>query len=184
MATSKSVHWPVCERCAEGGGIGVRLPNGGDCWAHAQEQDLDAALQQLGEDGRLDARSVTITAVLLQRLLTAASHDDTGHAILTDARFYWATFQGEARFDEATFQGDTRFTGATFQGDAWFQGVTFQGKVSFDEATFQGAAQFGMGSTYDHPGSAVRRYTGVVAALILQVSVAGMVGSGPTSSEV
>jgi adenylate kinase family enzyme len=39
-------------------------------------------------------------------------------------------------------------------------------------------------STDPPPGSAVRGHTGVVAALILQVSVVGMVGSGPTSSEV
>ena len=34
------------------------------------------------------------------------------------------------------------------------------------------------------PGSAVRRHTGVVAALMLQVSAIGMVRSGPMSSEV
>jgi hypothetical protein len=34
------------------------------------------------------------------------------------------------------------------------------------------------------PGSAVRRHTGVVAALMLQVSAAGVVGSGPVGSEV
>lgn len=35
-----------------------------------------------------------------------------------------------------------------------------------------------------NPGSAVRRHTGVVAALMLQVSAAGVVGSGPAGSEV
>ncbi len=35
-----------------------------------------------------------------------------------------------------------------------------------------------------HPGSAVRRHTGVVAALMLQVSAVGVVGSGPVGSEV
>jgi hypothetical protein len=34
------------------------------------------------------------------------------------------------------------------------------------------------------PGSAVRRHTGVVAALMLQVSAVGVVGSGSVGSEV
>jgi HTH-like domain len=35
-----------------------------------------------------------------------------------------------------------------------------------------------------NPGSAVRRHTGVAVGLMLQVSAAGVVGSGPPSSEV
>jgi hypothetical protein len=39
MAASERVDidWDVCERCAEDGGIGVRLPGGLSCWAHADE---------------------------------------------------------------------------------------------------------------------------------------------------
>ncbi len=52
-------------------GIGVRLPAGDKCWAHAHGNDLQAALKRLGEDGRLDARGVPISKDLLHQLLAA-----------------------------------------------------------------------------------------------------------------
>jgi hypothetical protein len=149
-----NIDWETCaDGCA-----GIRLPTGGKCWAHAADDDLDAALKQLGGDGRLDARRVPITQELLERLLAAAPHDDHNHAILTDARFDEATFQGDAGFDEATFQGDARFDeatfqrnarfqGATFQRDAGFRGASFQATAEFDDATFRGGAWFG-GATF------------------------------------
>jgi len=44
----------------------------GEVLAHADDQNLDAALKRLGEDGRLEARGVPITQALLGRLLAAA----------------------------------------------------------------------------------------------------------------
>jgi hypothetical protein len=111
MAAPEDVGWEVCQQCAADGGIGIRLPSGGSCWAHADDEDLQAALRQLGEDGRLDARGVTITSELLARTLDAAPHDDTrGHPVLTDARFDRATFQGDAGFEGAAFEGCASFS--------------------------------------------------------------------------
>jgi uncharacterized protein YjbI with pentapeptide repeats len=133
------VEWETCtdDDCA-----GVRLPTGSKCWAHADNSDLDAALKQLGEHGRLDARGVLVAEELLRRLLAAAPQDDQGHAVLTGARFDRATFEGNVRFDEATFQGDVRFVKATFQGLAVFYRTTFQGDATLVEATFRDLAAF------------------------------------------
>jgi uncharacterized protein YjbI with pentapeptide repeats len=139
-----NVDW---EPCTQVDCIGIPLQTGERCWAHAAATDLDAALKRLGEDGRLDARGVPITADLLERLLAAVPHDEHAHAVLPDAQFDKATFQGDARFGEATFQGDARFSGATFQGDARFYGATFQGDAGFYGATFRGAAGFS-GATF------------------------------------
>jgi Pentapeptide repeats (9 copies) len=146
-----NVDWETCtdDRC-----IGVRLPTGSKCWAHAADTELDPAFKRLGVDGHLDARGVPITQELLRRLLAAAPQDDQGHAILTDARFEEATFRGFAKFDRTTFQGAARFDGvvfqdeaffneATFQHDAGFLVVTFQRGAGFGEATFQEGAEFG-----------------------------------------
>jgi uncharacterized protein YjbI with pentapeptide repeats len=170
MATSETVDWDVCGRCAEEGGIGIRLAGGERCWAHADEPDLDAALKRLGEDGRLDARGVVVTQELLERLLAAAPGDDHGPATLTYALFHKATFHGDAVFDQVTFQGiavfqqatfcgrfaqfdrasflgDAIFGMATFKGVAWFPWVTFTGDVMFDGVTFLQRAVFG-GATF------------------------------------
>jgi hypothetical protein len=57
--------------------FGVRLPTGGRCWAHADHPDLEAAFEQLGRHGRLDARGVPITPELLQRIVAAAPTTNT-----------------------------------------------------------------------------------------------------------
>jgi len=157
-----TVAWEVCgnDDC-----IGVRLPTSHKCWAHADDLDLNAALKQLRESGRLDARGVPFTADLLQRVLAAAFHDDQGCAVIRGSRFDQATFHGDARFGRTIFEGDTRFEkatfrgeaqfggsifqgeaifiGATFEGDAWLTGMTFQGEAQFDGTTFHGDAYFG-----------------------------------------
>jgi len=139
-----NVDW---ETCADDGCIGVRLPTGTRCWAHAVDTELDLAFKRLGEHGLLDARGVPITQELLRRLLAAAPQDDQGHAILTDARFDEATFQDAARFDRTTFQRGAWFGGATFQDAARFDMATFQHGAWFDRATFSGDAGF-YGATF------------------------------------
>jgi uncharacterized protein YjbI with pentapeptide repeats len=148
MANPDNVEWEIC---AEGECLGVRLPTGGKCWAHAAQPHLNQALKRLGEDGRLNARGVPITQELLRRLLAAAPPDDHGHATLTEARFDKATFNGDALFDSATFRGAAWFAGATFRGAAGFAGATFTGAAGFRGATFQGDARF-EGATF--PGGA------------------------------
>jgi hypothetical protein len=82
LAASKDVDW---DTCAEDSCIGVRLQSGGKCWAHADDQTLEAALKHLGEGGDLDARGVPIAPKLLQSIL-AASSDTQGRPKLKSAR--------------------------------------------------------------------------------------------------
>jgi len=143
MTTIENIHWDVCEQCAKDDGIGIRLPSGGNCWAHAEGPHLDAALKRLGEDGRLDARGVPISQELLERLLAATPKDDHGDRILTDAEFVEATFKGGgAGFQRVTFKGDTRFDRATFQDTVGFVQATFQDIAMFEGATFNSIAVF------------------------------------------
>jgi uncharacterized protein YjbI with pentapeptide repeats len=152
----RNVDW---EKCAEEDCIGILLPTGGKCWAHASEQDLDVALKRFGEDGRIDARGVPITKELLQRLLAAAPKNDHGQPVLTNPRFdkatlegkttlksgpgfYGTVFKGTAAFHRATFEGTASFGGVTFEGDAGFIGATFKGTAAFHRATFKGDAWF------------------------------------------
>lgn len=135
-----NVDW---ETCADDGCIGIRLPTGGRCWAHADRSDLEPAITRISsEDGHVDARGVPINQELLERLVAAAPRDNSGNPILTGARFDKATFQRDARFTEAVFQSDTTFREAVFEGGAMFRGVTFQDIVWFNEAVFQDSAWF------------------------------------------
>ncbi len=137
-----SVDWEICERCAEEGGIGVCLPSGEKCWMHADDQDLDAALKQLGQGGQLDARGVPITDELLNEMLASAPHDEHGRPVLTNARFDGATFLDEATFTRAVFKGDSSFERAIFKDRPWFDLAIFQGWASFHEATFRNGVLF------------------------------------------
>jgi uncharacterized protein YjbI with pentapeptide repeats len=134
------------DTCAEDDCLGVRLPSGGKCWAHAD--DADQALERLHDTGQLDARGVPITKELLQRLLAAAPKSDYGQPVLTNPRFDRATFKGKATFKGgpgfygAIFKGTASFGGATFEGTAWFGGATFEGDAGFYRAIFEGDAAF------------------------------------------
>jgi len=149
MAAPEKVDWDTCE---EDDCIGVRLPSGGKCWAHPEDQDFDAALKRLGEDGDLDARGVQLTRELLGRLLQAAPKDEHHHPVLTSSRFEWATFydawffqtvfQGWAEFNDTTFHGVTSFYGATFHDLGMFARARFKDHAEFHSATFHGGASF------------------------------------------
>jgi uncharacterized protein YjbI with pentapeptide repeats len=128
---------PERETCAADSCSGVRLTAGNGCWAHAHDQDVDAGLKQLGEDGDLDARGVPITAQLLQRLLRAAPTDPQGRPSLNSARFSQATFTDEVSFNGVVFNGQAQFDGAAFEGEAGFGGTTFEGKAGFNSVTFE-----------------------------------------------
>jgi uncharacterized protein YjbI with pentapeptide repeats len=127
--------------CAEDGCVGVQLPSGGRCWAHADGHDLEAALERLRDHGQLDARGVTFTAELLHRVLDA-SHDGEGPATVRHAKFDRTTFEGGAQFDGATFEGNARFKEVKFAGNSSFVEATFAGDVAFDGTTFEGNAIF------------------------------------------
>jgi uncharacterized protein YjbI with pentapeptide repeats len=121
---------------------GNMLPGTNKCWAHADAPALDAALKRLGEDGRLDARGVQVTQVLLQRLLAAAPRDENDRPVLRYASFKEAVFHGSARFDKVIFQGDAMFDEATFLGEALFAGTAFHGDASFSQVAFRDVAVF------------------------------------------
>ena len=144
MAGPVRVNWPTCD---EDGCIGIHLRAGDKCVAHAGDEERDAALEQIAQTGRIDARGVTISSTLLKRILDSTPGDPDGPAVPAKARFNGATFQGDAEFDEAIFQGDARFDEATFQGDAGFTEATFQGGARFNRATFQRGAGFN-GATF------------------------------------
>jgi uncharacterized protein YjbI with pentapeptide repeats len=143
MADS-AVAWKTC---AAKGCIGIRLSSGGRCWAHANDSDLEAALRQLSQDGRLNARGVPITQDLLERLFAAAPHDEHGRPVLEDAEFSRATFQDDAWFLGIIFEGDAHFAGAVFQGNANFSDATFNRIAEFGLVTFQDFAAF-TGTTF------------------------------------
>jgi uncharacterized protein YjbI with pentapeptide repeats len=151
--------WPTC---GEDGCIGIRLDTTPKCLAHASDEERNAALKQLGETGKIDARGVPISTALVEQILAAAPHGADNRPMFRttqfnrasfqgDALFEGATFQGGAAFNDATFQGDARFNRAAFRGGAVFNGVTFQGDARFNEATFQ-AAVFG-GTTFQRIAS-------------------------------
>jgi uncharacterized protein YjbI with pentapeptide repeats len=118
MAGDDTISWPTCSKAEC---IGIRLDMGGKCLAHATEQDRDAALKQLGDEGTIDARGVTISAELLHRILGAAPR---------------AKRRDQPRFTKASFNR------ATFGDDANFKGAKFGDEASFEGATFRGPGQF------------------------------------------
>ena len=133
------VEWPTC---AVDGCIGISLTPGQPCLAHGSEEETAAALKLIGETGVIDARGVSITEDLLERVLAAAPRGEDGKPSLQGSRFDWATFSGDAEFDEVTFSGDAVFDGATFEGSAEFGDATFTGNAQFFQAAFVGGARF------------------------------------------
>ena len=99
-------------------------------------------MRRVGETGVIDARGVTITNDLLERILTAVPRGKNEEPLISRCRFDRSTFSGFVRFLRATFRGDAWFNQATFRGGAWFGGATFGGGAWFDEATFQDRAGF------------------------------------------
>jgi uncharacterized protein YjbI with pentapeptide repeats len=148
--------------CSEDKCLGIRLDAGGTCLAHAGQQDRDVALRRLGDEGTIDARGVTISAWLLERILEAVPRDkqQPDRPCFNQARFDRATFLAEpgldsgrlvrfddlvepkVRFDGAVFRGEASFDRATFKGTARFENATFQGLAKFSDATFERGASF------------------------------------------
>jgi hypothetical protein len=160
MAEQTEVTWPTC---GQDGCIGIRLVPARECLGHASEEDRAAALKQVGETGVIDARGVTITSDLLERILAAVPRGKNEEPLIDRCRFDRSTFSGFVRFLRATFHGDAGFNQVTFRGGAWFGGVTFGGSAWFDEAafldragfsraTFGGYAWFGGATFHDRAG--------------------------------
>ena len=123
MAKQPDVEWPTCEQA---GCIGIRLASARVCLAHASEEDTAAALKLVGETGAIDARGVSITPALLERILAAAPRGENEGPLIKSCRFDWAIFTGVAEFSEATFTGDAVFGGVVFKGPAELAKVRFE----------------------------------------------------------
>lgn len=107
------------------------------CLAHMASHDNDlfeAELRRINEYGVIDARGLSLTADLLDRIL-AAARNSRGHTVLRDARFDRATFDCVARFNELTFEGEANFGAAVFKYGVQFYGTNFKSIVRFQDAT-------------------------------------------------
>ena len=141
MSVDSSVGWATCseDECQ-----GIRLPTGSKCLAHADSQDLDAELKRLSQEGTIDARGVTISAKLLDRILGAAPPDEDrpDRPRLVKVNFDSAGFGNGASFVLATFGDRAWFTRATFGNDAVFEAATFGNHTAFNTASFGDRASF------------------------------------------
>jgi uncharacterized protein YjbI with pentapeptide repeats len=160
MSGNRRVDWATCseDECQ-----GIVLQTGGKCLAHADSQDLDAELKRLSQEGTIDARGVTISAGLLDRILGAAPPDEdrpdrrrlieanfAGADFGDHVRLAGATFGDHASFDRATFGDHVSFDRATFDHFALFDGAIFGHGASFEGATFGDHAQFEQVRFGDH----------------------------------
>jgi uncharacterized protein YjbI with pentapeptide repeats len=143
LADRIDIDW---ETCAEGGCVGVQLPSGDRCWAHADGHDVDTALDRVRAGDDLDGRGVVFTSGLLERVLDAVPIDD-GRTVVTDALFDGAAFEGFTDFGVTKFESDASFVGATFLSDAHFEGATFAGYTDFEGAKFESDSTF-VGATF------------------------------------
>jgi uncharacterized protein YjbI with pentapeptide repeats len=125
--------WP---RCPTEGCNGRRLEPFGVCLGHLSQSELDAFLQQIEREHRLDARGVIFTSSLSRRVF-AALMDSKERVHLVDGRFDEATFQDDLPFRYARFEGATSFFQATFEGQAMFDFATFKGGAEFAGAVFK-----------------------------------------------
>jgi uncharacterized protein YjbI with pentapeptide repeats len=144
MAEQTDGSWP---ECADEGCTGVQLAASQMCLAHASDEERDSAVGAINESGAVDARGVSFSSELLDRVLAAAPRDDNDRAVFKSSLFDRATFAGDAGFDGAIFAGGAVFAGATFAGRAVFRGATFISDADFRGATFTGRADF-LGATF------------------------------------
>jgi hypothetical protein len=160
--TVPSAEW---ERCgAESGCTGIAARDNGGCLAHLDTDALESALRRFADGDCLDARGVTFSEELLERVVAAAPTGSDGRRRLhrakleraifaakanfglilfgQEADFSGAIFQSEANFDDSIFDGVANFSGATFRRRAWFRTAVFGDAATFDGATFEDSVEF------------------------------------------
>lgn len=131
-----------CRACAEftsGARAGERSRR---CLRHLDEAELDELLAASRATRHLNARAVTFTQRLLDRVLSGSGISDPGQTNRCSADFSEARFEGLARFTNMTFGPSTTFAEAEFALGADFDGTLFDGLVVFKEAKFTGGAGF------------------------------------------
>ncbi len=158
MAIQVSVDWPTCD---VDGCVGIQVPGGHVCLAHASGDEQDAALRQFSQAGNVDLRGVQISGSLFEKVIAIAQATPDGGrtlpavqfdkaAFLENASFQGISFSADASFHDTRFHHDANFADVTFQGVAEFTIATFQGDVWFSNATFLKAAEFGWGVAFQH----------------------------------
>lgn len=138
MAEQADAEWPTCKLIC----TGIRLASSQTCLFHATQEESDAELKRIGEAGEIDARGVTITLDLLDRILEAVPRGERGEPQIKSCRFDGATFKCSANFGGTVFSGNPAFAGATFEREASFHGAIFSGGAWFDDTVFKGVVEF------------------------------------------
>ncbi|WP_330299285.1 pentapeptide repeat-containing protein [Streptomyces sp. NBC_00503] len=146
------VDWP---RCGYPGGaadpagcIGIRLPSGRWCLAHATDTEQSAYLGGLRPGSPVDLRGTPFAGGLLERVLSHLRDPLTGHVRTGPAAFDRARFVDGWNTAGAEFEGRLSFDRALFDGRASFEASRFKGAVSFGRAVFRRDGAFD-GSTFD-----------------------------------
>ncbi|MFD3546640.1 pentapeptide repeat-containing protein [Streptomyces sp. NPDC058655] len=149
--------WPECGlRPAEGDlrpCIGIRLPGGRRCLAHAPDREREAHLAALRAGSPVDLRGTTFEGGLLRQVLEAvrlrgSRRPGFGPVAFDHARFVddWsaggAEFAGRASFTRAVFAGRAQFEEAAFDGRAVFDGAVFRNGALFDRSRFARGTAF------------------------------------------
>lgn len=133
--------------------LGIRLPGGPSCLAHAAAPVRESYLGGLRPGAPVDLRGTTFEYGLLRRVLEALREPGTGRlapgpAAFDHAHFVddWSTagarFAGRASFARAVFAGRAHFEDAVFDGPAVFDGAVFHNGGTFDRSRFARRAAF------------------------------------------
>lgn len=152
------------DRCTAPSCAGARLGDQGLCLGHLDETGANQYLARFRRGRPLDARGVTISRALLERIVAAVPLGADGRRRVAAARFEGASFESDlvlddtvfgsgVSFDDArfhgtvdmghsTFEGPCRFAQARFENDATFDGAEFRSQAWFMEAMFCGDASF------------------------------------------
>ena len=111
MGGTADVGW---ETCSIDGCIGVRPKDAKGCLVH-DVQHRAAVLQRLGEDGRIDARGVTIDAELLAQILVAAARQDS-QPVLLEPPVRQCDIHGRSRVRRGDVPGQSRLQRSNLPG--------------------------------------------------------------------
>ncbi|MFJ7780834.1 SAV_2336 N-terminal domain-related protein [Streptomyces yangpuensis] len=149
------IDWPTCgfhtvrgddvSRC-----IGIRLPGGRRCLAHADSEERVAHLATLGPEAPVDLRGTTFDGGLLGQVFRAVGGGGAarmGRSSFDRAHFVdpWnveTAFTEGVSFRRAVFSGRALFNRADFAGPAFFDSAVFERFAAFDRSDFRAAASF------------------------------------------
>ena len=121
----------TCIRCR-----GARIA-GSHCLAHVTDTELRDLIRRFRKGATLNARRVTLTHSLLDRLLRDLTDPERGVPVLPRVDFGGARFPSDANFRSAVFQAAARFSEAHFEGAVNFRDAVFEGTHSLPGSAIQ-----------------------------------------------